>query len=142
MKTRKNTRKIILHYTATPPGRDVDADTIRGWHLDRGFSDIGYHFVVRLDGTIEQGRPLHLIGAHTKGQNHDSVGIAYVGGLDEEGCDTMNIDQDISVRRLIMAVRTIYGYDLTLHGHLEFKNTLCPGFDVNERYGKKQPSVL
>lgn len=142
MKTRQKTRKIILHYTATPPGRDVDADTIRGWHLDKGWSDIGYHFVVKLDGTIEQGRALHLMGAHTKGQNHDSVGIAYVGGLDEDGHDTMTLEQDISVRRLIMALRTLYGYDLTLHGHNEFKGTLCPGFEVNTRYGKKEGTVL
>ena len=61
--------QIIVHCTATPAGRETSVDEIRRWHLERGFSDIGYHFVIGLDGCIEDGRPLVKIGAHCKGKN-------------------------------------------------------------------------
>ena len=66
---------IIVHCSATPAGRDNSAADIRRWHRQRGFSDIGYHFVVRLDGTIEAGRPLELPGAHCRGHNLRSIGV-------------------------------------------------------------------
>jgi N-acetylmuramoyl-L-alanine amidase len=133
MKIRQNTNRIILHYTATPKGQDVTVEDVRRWHVGRGWSDIGYHFLVDLDGYIHPARPVHMQGAHTKGQNWNSIGIVYVGGLDEDGNDTMTTEQARSIRHLIEALRTIYG-PLTLHGHKEFKNTMCPGFEVNERF--------
>ena len=70
-------KQIIVHCSATKEGQDFKAKDIKRWHFERGFSDIGYHYVVDLDGTIEEGRSLELIGAHTKGQNRDSIGICY-----------------------------------------------------------------
>lgn len=72
--------KIIIHCTATREGDDISVDTIRRWHLNRGWSDIGYHYVIDIKGNINAGRPIELMGAHTKGQNKYSIGIAYVGG--------------------------------------------------------------
>mgnify|MGYP003331478960 FL=1 len=81
-------KKIILHCTATREGKDYSADTIRKRHMSepRLWSDIGYHFVIRNDanGTIERGRPVERKGAHTLGENSDSIGIAYVGGVDKD----------------------------------------------------------
>ena len=134
MKIRQKTERIILHYTATPKGRDVSVEDVRRWHMDRGWSDVGYHYLIDTAGYIHTARPLRFQGAHTKGQNWNSVGIAYVGGLDEDGRDTMTKDQASAIRHLVEALRTAYG-PLTLHGHREFKNTMCPGFDVKDRFG-------
>ncbi|MGO1303187.1 MAG: N-acetylmuramoyl-L-alanine amidase [Sphingomonas parapaucimobilis] len=76
---------IAVHCTATPAGRAVSAAQIRGWHLAKGWKDIGYHFVVGLDGTIEIGRPKAMAGAHVEGFNAHSVGVVYVGGTDAAG---------------------------------------------------------
>ena len=77
--------KIIIHCAATPEGRDVKTETIKSWHVKgNGWSDIGYHFVIELDGVVKTGRPLHRAGAHTKGHNATSIGICYVGGIDKD----------------------------------------------------------
>ena len=64
--------KIIVHCSATQEGKDISVDTIRKWHLKRGWRDIGYHFVISLDGEIEEGRPIEQSGAHTKGHNYEN----------------------------------------------------------------------
>ena len=126
--------KIVLHCSATEAGLDIDADDIRGWHKARGWKDIGYHFVIRLDGKIERGRPLEEIGSHTQGHNNESIGICYVGGMKGgKPNDTVTVEQDKSIRDLVAACRTIFGA-LTLHGHNEFANKACPSFQVNKKY--------
>ena len=78
--------KVIVHCAATPEGRDVKTEEIKRWHTEeRGWSDIGYHWVVELDGSINEGRSEDINGAHCRGHNSDSVGICYVGGSDSEG---------------------------------------------------------
>ena len=73
---------IIIHSTATPVGMDVGVEDIRAWHVrDNGWRDIGYHWVIRRDGTIEEGRPEIAVGAHVAGYNHNSIGVALVGGV-------------------------------------------------------------
>ena len=99
-----NIEKIIIHCSATPENREVDTETIRGWHMnENGWSDIGYHFVIELDGTIKEGRPIDRQGAHTKGHNKNSIGICYVGGLDDHlnPKDTRNKDQKFSLEVLL-----------------------------------------
>lgn len=76
---------IIIHCSATRAGQDFTAADIDRWHRQRGFRSIGYHFVVRLDGTVEPGRDVALDGAHCTGWNHRSIGICYIGGLDRNG---------------------------------------------------------
>lgn len=128
-------KRVILHCTATKEGAHVDVDTIRKWHLARNFSDIGYHYVIYLDGSINQGRNVFTQGSHTRGENEDSIGIAYVGGLDENGKpkDTMSLYQDISFMRLFESLCVTFG-KLDLHGHNEFSNKACPSFDVQHKY--------
>ena len=78
--------EIIVHCSATPKGRNVDTAEIKRWHTeDNGWSDIGYHFVVELDGDIGVGRPQERSGAHCKGKNATSIGVCYVGGVAENG---------------------------------------------------------
>ena len=74
--------EIILHCSATPEGRDVGVEEIRRWHVKgNGWRDVGYHFVVRLDGSVETGRPLRVAGAHCRGHNARSVGVGSGGSL-------------------------------------------------------------
>ena len=132
----RDLNRIILHCSATKEGQDFSAATIRGWHVNgRGWRDIGYHWVIRLDGSIEVGRPLDEKGAHTKGHNKDSVGVCYIGGLDENGKpkDTMNPEQEKAWRMIVLSLRTLYG-DLTIHGHNVFASKACPSFIVKEKF--------
>ena len=76
---------IVVHCTATPAGRNVSVADIRAWHIARGFADIGYHYIIALDGTVEPGRDISIAGAHARGYTAQSVGVCYVGGLDASG---------------------------------------------------------
>lgn len=81
----KTIDSIIIHCTATPEGKPYTAQDINRMHKQRGFSMIGYNFLVLLDGVIELGRPLSMDGAHCLGYNNHSIGVCYVGGLDKYG---------------------------------------------------------
>ena len=134
--------KIIVHCTATQEGKEISVDTIRKWHLKRGWSDIGYHYVISLDGLTQVGRPIERSGAHTKGENKDSIGITYVGGVESErgkngkwiAKDTRTKEQKISLLNLLTTLKSIYGDDVTIHGHREFAAKSCPCFDANKEY--------
>lgn len=123
--------KIIIHCSATPEGRDVSTDTIRKWHLKRGWSDIGYHYVIELDGRIVVGRPLERIGAHTKGKNTGSIGVCYVGGVDADmkPKDTRTKAQRDALHSLLFTLTENFA-GVTIHGHNEFAAKACPSFDV------------
>lgn len=124
--------KIIIHCTSTKEGVNITPSQIKLWHLQRGFSDIGYHYVITLDGNVHIGRELRVIGAHTKGHNKHSIGICYVGGIDKYGKpkDTRTDAQRDSLLRLLRHLKGIYT-DATIHGHNEFANKACPCFDVS-----------
>ena len=136
-KSSRKINKIILHCSATREGQDISVDTIRKWHVDgRGWSDIGYHYIVSIDGQIEEGRPIDRSGAHTKGLNTSSIGCCYIGGVESDGRtpkDTRNAEQLIAIANLLDALMEMYP-DATLHGHNEFSNKACPSFDVQKEY--------
>lgn len=85
MALRKKTTLLVVHVTATPPSADIGAKEVRAMHLARGFSDIGYHWVIRRDGRVEKGRDERAIGAHVAGWNSTSIGVSMVGGVDARG---------------------------------------------------------
>lgn len=129
-------RKAILHCSATPEGKEFNASDIRKWHVDgNGWSDIGYHFVILLDGTVEIGRPLERVGAHVRGENNDSVGICYIGGVDDEGepKDTMTPEQEQAFKNLAVALKAMFPR-IYFRGHNEYANKACPSFDVREKF--------
>ena len=134
--------RVILHCSATKEDQDIDAATIRSWHTSppRNWSDIGYHFVVKLDGTIESGRSINRVGAHTKGHNKDSIGICYIGGLDCSGHpkNTMTMPQSIAIKRLCRALCLVLLQPLYLHGHREYSSKACPSFEVSEVFQSLQ----
>ena len=130
-------KRIILHCTATPEGKHFDVATIRRWHVkDRGWKDIGYHYVIYIDGSVHEGRPIEQAGAHTSGHNADSIGITYVGGCDSKmkAKDTLNEAQETAMVNLIKALREQHG-ELSLHGHNEFAAKACPSFKVKDKFG-------
>lgn len=128
--------KIIWHCSATPAGMDVKGATIKVWHTkDRGWSDIGYHYVIELDGTIYQGRPLERPGAHTRGHNDDSIGICYVGGGVTDPSDTRTPEQKRALYALTDdLIRRFPG--ATVHGHREFASKACPSFDAQKDWSE------
>lgn len=128
--------ELIVHCSATPAGRDVTAADIRRWHKEeRGFADIGYHFVVRLDGKVECGRPLADIGAHCRGHNSRSVGVCYVGGISSHGrpADTRTRVQREALSGLLSALRRRFP-GAVIRGHRDFAPKACPCFDATAEY--------
>lgn len=107
---RSKTDMLVWHCTATREGEEVTKETITKWHLDRGFSDIGYHIIVHLDGSIELGRPIDQAGAHAKGYNYRSIGACYVGGFDKhlQAKDTRTPEQKIAMRAITTLLCEIY----------------------------------
>jgi len=125
---------IIIHCSATPEGRDVKAEEIKQWHLDKGWSDIGYHYVIELDGCVQLGRPLDREGAHTIGRNHDSIGVCYVGGMDKdmkEPKDTRTQAQLVALRSLLIDLLRKFETP-QISGHNQHSSKACPSFDVPE----------
>ena len=127
--------EIIIHCSATKEGNKISAATIDKWHKDRGWRCIGYHYVVRIDGSIEYGRPVQDIGAHVKGRNKHSIGVCYIGGLDAnmEPKDTRTRDQKESLLYLLKTLKRLHP-EATIHGHREFANKACPCFDAHKEY--------
>ena len=126
--------KIIIHCSATPEGRDVSVADITAWHKERGFRTIVYHYVVYTDGSIHCGRPVEEIGAHCLGQNRNSIGICYIGGLDSRHLlpkDTRTPAQKDSLRMLVERLRKEYP-GASVHGHKEFAAKACPCFEIDD----------
>ena len=130
-------KEIIIHCSATREGQQVTVDTIRDWHLAKGWNDIGYHFYIDLDGTINKGRDIDKIGAHCKGHNRNSIGICYCGGVETDGKtpkDTRTQEQKDSLLNVLKTLKAMYP-EAVIYSHNEFANKACPSFDATEEYG-------
>lgn len=125
---------IVVHCSATPEGRDVTAADINKMHIARGFKKIGYHYVVRLDGTVETGRKENEIGAHAKGYNANSIGVCYVGGLASDSKtpkDTRTPAQKSALKKLLHTLKQRYP-DARIVGHRD----LSPDTNHNGKVDK------
>ena len=128
--------KIIIHCTATPEGRDVKIAEVKRWHVEeRGWSDIGYHWLIELDGAIRKGRPEHIQGAHAKGYNSTSIGVCYVGGVDSnmKAKDTRTDKQKTALHCLVEDLRGRYPKAEVI-GHRDVSSKDCPSFDAKEEF--------
>ena len=123
--------EIIVHCSDTPAGRHTTVEEIREWHLQRGWSDIGYHYVIYLDGTVHEGRPVERIGSHCLGHNSDSIGVCYIGGKDN--VDTRTEDQKDALVDLLVYLKTTYP-KARIYGHRDFSEKYCPSFDATKEY--------
>lgn len=126
---------IVIHYTATYPDQDIGAEEIDGMHKARGWSEIGYHKVIRLDGAVEDGRSLNKTGAHVKDQNMGKLGIVYVGGLirgEARGFDTRTKAQKSTMLSLTKEMIRTFPTIKRVVGHMDLAATQCPAFDVQQ----------
>ena len=133
---KRTIKELIVHCSATPEGKDYNVDTIRQWHLQRGFSDIGYHYVIYRDGSIHIGRDESIIGAHCTGHNTNSIGVCYIGGCASDGKtpkDTRTTEQKQSLVKLLKELKTKYP-QASIHGHRDFSSKACPSFDATKEY--------
>ena len=123
---------IVVHCSYTPEQMDIGAADIDRWHREKGWMMIGYHKVIRRDGTIEDGRPVTRPGAHTRNWNRTSIGVCYAGGVDEKGQpeDNRTEAQRESLVRLINTLLEEFPEVNDIAGHNEFSNKACPCFNV------------
>lgn len=144
-KSKRKITEIIIHCSATPEGKDYTVEDVRKWHLQQGWSDIGYHYVIYRDGTIANGRDVDLVGAHCNkgGHNQHSIGVCYIGGVEnkagvaaprQKAKDTRTEAQKMSLLSLLLDLKKLYP-DAQIYGHRDFDSGKdCPSFDARKEY--------
>lgn len=135
IKSKRIINEIIIHCSATVEGKDYTTEDIKKWHRARGFSDIGYHYIIYRDGSIHNGRNVNISGAHCTNHNAHSIGICYIGGVDKynKPKDTRTLEQKNSLKNLLLKLKVLYP-KATIHGHCEYANKACPSFNVKNEY--------
>ena len=135
---------IVVHCSAVRPDQTSSAAQINTWHRQRGFHlGIGYHYVIRRDGEIEEGRPEYMVGAHCVNHNSHSIGVCYEGGLDIRGqpADTRTEEQRKTMRWLLEELHGRYPRALIVGHHDLNPHKDCPCIkDVAHEYADLQPS--
>lgn len=130
---RPQTDYIVVHCAATKPSMDVGVREIRQWHMQQGWLDVGYHYVIRRDGTIEEGRPHDTTGSHVKGFNSSSVGICLVGGINDSGKFDANFtsNQLTSLIDILDRMQKEYPKAKIVGHHTLDAGKACPSFNVS-----------
>ena len=125
---------LVVHCTATKPSHDVGVDIVRKWHRQRGWSDVGYHYIIRRDGRLEAGRPEAIVGAHVAGHNKYSIGISLSGGVNENTLQPEMNYTDAQMETLEEWLKDAKKRfpDAVIQGHRDFSGVAkaCPCFDV------------
>ena len=144
-KSKRTIKEIIVHCTATPEGRNMTVEQIRADHKKKGWSDIGYHYVIDTQGKRFTGRDVDLIGAHCAAGGHNtySIGVAYVGGLENKpntpynqlkAKDTRNLRQRAALLKLLTELKALYPQAIIVGHHDYDKGKDCPSFDAKTEY--------
>lgn len=144
-KSRRVINEIIVHCSATREGKDYTVADVKRWHTTpvskggRGWSDIGYHYVIHRDGTVHKGRDVNVSGAHCTGHNSHSIGVCYIGGCEASDGrtpkDTRTQAQKKSLLELLQELKKLYPR-ARIRGHRDFANKACPSFDATKEYSK------
>ena len=132
MNKREMTDTIVIHCTQTPPNMDVDVAKVTEWHTQRGFDTIGYHYLIKRDGTLQVGRDEDVVGAHAVAVNGTSIGIALAGGgTPEMGWeDNFAPIQFQTLKSIIIKLKNKYNIEKII-GHYQVDDSKeCPSFDV------------
>lgn len=135
--SRRTINRIIVHCTATPEGRVETVESIRMMHKAKGWADIGYHYLIGLNGERWNGRNVNLVGAHCEGYNTNSIGVCYVGGCDKnmKAKDTRTDKQKAALIALLKDLRKLYPKaKIVSHRDLDRKGKACPSFDATNEY--------
>ena len=134
---------IIVHCGAVRPDQTSSAAQIDSWHRkDNHWKfGIGYHYVIRRNGEIEEGRPEWMVGAHCLHHNSHSIGVCYEGGYDARGqpADTRTAEQKQAMRTLLEQLHQRYPRALIVGHHDLNPQKDCPGFDAAKEYKDLQP---
>lgn len=127
---------IIVHCSANTADTKITTEDIRRMHIEQNhWADIGYHFVIERDGTIRKGRPLSKPGAHCRGHNAHSIGICYIGGIDQAQRPEDNRTAEQRQSLLVLITNLIKLYRCSVYGHHDFnKYKSCPSFDAAAEY--------
>ena len=144
-RSKRRIDEIIVHCTATPEGRDMTVEQIRQDHIKNNhWSDIGYQYVVYRDGTVHLGRDVDISGAHAEGHNSHSIGVVYVGGVENrpgvpyaqlKAKDTRTEQQKASLLALLMGLRKLYPKARIIgHRDVDTHGKACPSFKAKEEY--------
>ena len=130
--TRRVTDQIVIHHTGNAVDDDLSAAEIDASHKGQGWTCIGYHYVIRKDGTVEQGRPHWTVGAHAYGENSHTIGIHVCGNFEEAEPTATQIE---STAMLLANLCVDYGLTIDrdhIVGHRELMSTACPGRSLYE----------
>jgi len=132
----RNINLLVLHCSATPPSMDIGVDKIREWHVEGNkWSDVGYHWIIRRDGTLEQGRSESKSGAHARGFNSQSIGVCLIGGVDSKMNAESNFTKAQYQALFSLHDDLIARYpDAKWKGHNELSTKACPSLNVKELF--------
>jgi hypothetical protein len=140
---------LVIHCAATPPEMDIGRAEIDRWHRERGMARIGYHLVIRRNGTIEEGRPLDVVGAHAVGFNLISVGVCLVGGVTAAGAKgkpeaNYTVEQMEKLRGMLSHYEWVFR-NAAVIGHRDLPSAharlkACPSFDVRAWLAADRPT--
>jgi hypothetical protein len=122
-------REIVIHCSDSDNPSHDNVNTIRAWHLERAFEDIGYHYVITKDGIIDIGRDLALVGAHVYTHNKDTIGICLTGR--ESFSDAQFKGAADLIDLLYVICENLIGTFVFPHNFYYQKKT-CPNFDISE----------
>lgn len=154
----RDVTEVVVHWSAHFLNQDIGAEEIHGQHKADGFSGIGYHYIIRNDGTIERGRPINKEGAHAKANGHDkySIGVAFVGGYTVNsnsalanppfGVESLNPVQIKTLRHFMSTFYKVWpGGQAWGHNDTDPQNKPDPGFSVPQfvkyNFGKENVSL-
>ena len=131
-KSKRQITDIIIHCTDTRAGQNYTVEQCRADHIKRGWSDIGYHYLIYRDGSIHNGRDVDIAGAHCEGHNAKSIGVCYVGG---KGGDTRTLAQKAALINLLTDLIKLYP-TARIVGHRDYDQhrKTCPSFDAKTEY--------
>jgi N-acetylmuramoyl-L-alanine amidase len=152
---------LVIHCSATPADADIGAREIKRWHRLEGWLDIGYHYVIRRDGTVEVGRPDDRPGAGVHGENLHTLHVCLVGGVnrvkDRDGKDDVDgprwdmlpannftDEQWHSLYTLTLELTKKHPSIVKAVGHRDFPGVkkACPCFDVREDFLRKHGPLV
>jgi len=120
---------IVIHHIGGT-NRDVTAEEIHGWHLSNGWSGIGYHYVIRKDGTVERGRPKEYTGSHAYGFNSQSIGVNVVGEFEGFEPEPVQIESLVKLLADLCEFYSLEPNSETIIGHRDLMSTECPGTNL------------
>lgn len=136
----RNITEVIIHCTATDTNWRAGDRTsskvaeVKKWHTDKGWSDIGYHYLIDQDGTLAKGRPVTKTGAHVRGHNAGTIGVSLFGGRTsaetDDFLDNFTPQQEAALKAFIADMRATYGANIKISGHNQYAAKACPGFNV------------